>query len=245
MFRLDHTGAVAEWDDNLGNHVLYPARQVGSMTRGRLFVCAPLFGNVPNTEAWRGVNLPKHGLIRELTRAHPITHEGGQTRRRGTLTDDFTIPFADERYPWVMSVDSHIVRKEDAQELVYETNIRRSMRCQNRKPMPCSLGLHPYFATHGAPWRILYQGKVAADAMSSLSEASYLDVDAGVITLETSLASITVDPSIGYDRVYIWSDRPSEYICIEPTVGKRRAYALDRGQLLTGTCVFSYKAKGR
>ncbi len=243
MFRLKHEGTVAEWTTNLGGHILFPHQLPIQEQQGGLSVSAPVYGLMPDTDAWSGACLPKYGLVCRLKRAHPISHQTDTDRRSGSKVDDFDIPIKDTSFPWDFRVRNRVEQETEPQRLTYGATVIRSSSCLNQRPMPCQLALRPYFATHGGPFRVMYQGRTVFDSENDLSVAKYFDIDDSHVVLETCLGTITFGPICGFDRVYVSTDNPGEYVCVEPTTGIRTEHLLEPRKMVSGSFTMMYRAK--
>ncbi len=237
MLKLSHPGTIRAWRTDFGHDVFFPQtiRRDGKC-RGGAFVAAPVFGEVPQTKAWEGVILPRHGTVRSLSSVEPVWC---QNTHKGFI---YSFPFSQPTpiFPWRYIVQISIVEGKDSLHLAHRIEVTRQVNCTNPRPMPLMFGLCPYFATYERKETVVKYGRetkvTTTDDLSSAQQfgldgrSTTFAVDGGVIVMNTS----------GYDQMNIWTDDPSQYLCVEPTLGNGAEVLLAPGESRCGSCNITY-----
>ncbi len=108
---------------------------------------------------------------------------------------------------------------------VDENGIRSCLKIHNRSQgrIPVLPALHPYFAVPEGGWNVV------AGEVSLTSHVDNDDLAAGfpfgdftkpVVVVLEGVGRITVKTSLAETGMFVWSDRPSNYICVEEVFGK-------------------------
>ena len=230
-FAADRFSTITKWRSTKGINIIYPKHQTPEgKGRGECFLAAPVFGEVPQN--WKNVDLPRHGLIRNLPTNYPAV--SSLEVKTGTRFLELNIP-PREGYPWGITVGV-MLEHLNPHQVDYWVSVHRQQDCGNKRLMPLSFGLHPYFATHGNIWRIISGNTEVTDSRHCHKNAKYFDCVRGQsIYLQTSQGTVKLELR-QFDRFVIWSDNPEEYICIEPTLGLRQELLLEPGVMKHGGC---------
>ena len=233
----DRFGSITKWTSPKGINIIYPKHQTpGGKVRGECFVAAPVFGEVPQTPAWAGVRLPRHGLTPTLPDKDSVISTVNVDAK--TLYVDYNIPGTEE-YPWGFAISTTLY-SQSCSQVDYWVSVHRQQDCVNKRLMPLSFGLHPYFATHGESWKILLGDKLVADSSLSYAKAESFDCVRNQQVFLHTIHGIVKLELKEFDRLVIWSDNPKEYICIELTLGRRQKLLLAPGTMKHGGCSIQY-----
>lgn len=240
LLQTDRFGTIKNWKTPDQRDILYPERVISpNKKRGGSFLAAPVFGKVPETVAWRGVNLPQHGLIRPLRYDYPVVSDHSEKEMYQSFSIDLP---ARESYPWSHQVSHRIALERHPTLLLQQwLTITRVENCPTKRMMPLSFGLHPYFATYGEYWQLFSQGMAvcAGDRHTDLRKSRQIDVDLVGAVLYWQLSEYwTIKIELrGFDQVNVWTDASNHYVCIEPTYGRRDEVLLARGQSVRASCI--------
>lgn len=237
MLKLSHPGTIRAWRTDKGHDVFFPQTVTKDMKgRGGAFVAAPVFGEVPDTQAWEGVNLPRHGTVRSLSSVKPVWCQGTQK------SFTYTIPFSSPAptFPWQYIVQISITESTDDLHITHRVEVIRQINCQNPRPMPLSFGFHPYFATYGNKDVMVKYGRepLVSSADDLLTSQQY-ELDGRSTTFAVK-GGVIVMNTFGYDQMNVWTDNPSQYLCVEPILGRRAEILLAPGESRYGSCSIMY-----
>jgi galactose mutarotase-like enzyme len=237
LLKTNRLGGIVRWQSATGCDIFYPVTTTAEgMERGGAFLAAPVLGNVPDTEAWTGVKLPTHGFFRKLPPGYPVISDHDQHEPYQTFDIDL---HASEDYPWSFSVYTK-VHSDNLSEMSYWVTIKRSEVCRNKRPMPLSGGLHPYFATDGAGWRLYLDGRCIADSTQSYALSKSFALRRGQdLVLQTVVGTAKLRLT-GFNQVMVWSDQPTHYICVAPVFGRLEDVLLAPGHIKTCSCLIDF-----
>lgn len=203
-------GSLRSWiPRGCGESILYPERTVligeKQKVRGGAFVCCPIFGAVPQDNAYEGVVLPQHGLVRQ----HPYL---GRDCRFHNGVAQSMMSF-DE--PWQHTVLASTRISRDGERLTHTIRVTNN----ERSPMPISLGFHPYFKTGGKRFEIRHGDRTVRSKNVAHNTPLFIPLHRGkkVVTLSANGRLIALTMT-GYTHVCVWTDNISEYICVEPVM---------------------------
>ncbi len=96
--------------------------------------------------------------------------------------------------------------------------------------MPISMGLHPYFKVPNSEKKNIkfdFEGsKQIEDQIEKWSNGEYISIDnpkikdpkAVIKLIIPSLGTIIIDPSIEFEKIWIWSMPGQDFICVEPVM---------------------------
>jgi len=246
-------GTITRWQATDGTDILFPEDNIvirkEVKLRGGAPVCCPIFGPKPKTEAYEGVSLAQHGLVRACkmdANDKPVRGNPAVWQQRPTLGNDgwfhtgfhFTHPWPHEA--WVAAkagtpkygVEQMHHRITLGTETIYDID------------MPYSLGFHPYFATKGNAYGLKCGDE--AWGVHDLAVGESMHVTKGsIMTLETIDRTITIALTEGYNGFYVWSDAPERYVCIEPVCLARPGADLwlYAGDAVSCACTLTYTPK--
>jgi hypothetical protein len=235
---LDGNGTLTWWD-MYNEEILFPEQEIviagQNKLRGGAPVCSPIFGPQPKSPAYKGLDLPQHGLIR-LGENSEHCSEVESSPKGGRIT------FIHDT-PWPHETLIEIVNESDMNKEVLIHSLTVSYL--GDVSMPLSMGFHPYFATYNKPFSIRYNGvdKKSADIEHNTPFFLKKSVENTILSLNLghSLIEISIDEG-DYEGFYIWTDSISQYICVEPVLGKPgdQHHTLTHGQTRTGVCKMTY-----
>ena len=226
MHHTDPRAGVNFWSDEKNEPILHPKLKEGR--RLAAFPCVPNVGCVPNHEAWRGVTLPRHGILRsgEQRGEHYERH----TKSASSYNYHFTMNDSDS-FPWSYQVKVRIEFRHDANILRYGITVSRSQYCRNKSLMPLALGVSFYIATHGADCavhngaaEILHSGRLLR------SEGERFRTKLAPLTIKTSAGSLLVSPQSIFDDAELWSREPLSYLNLVVSAGRDEPMLLPRAR---------------
>lgn len=237
MHHTDPRAGINFWSDENNEPILYPKPKDGRRLSG--FPCVPVVGCVPAHDAWRGVTLPRHGILRSSNRTG--VHTERHTKNSSTFDYQFVVN-GSEDFPWSYQVKASIEFRHDANLLRYSLTVSRSLYCHHPSLMPLSLGLSFYIATHGADCAV-YNG--ATEIMHSgrllRSEGERFRTKLAPLTIKTSVGSLLVSPQTIFDDAELWSREPLTYLNLVVSAGRNEPMLLPPGELRGGTVELYYQ----
>jgi len=247
-------GTIKNWTMDDGTEILFPEQEIivncERKLRGGAPVCCPIFGSMPGTEDYSGASLPQHGLVR-LGDKYLIEQLARlDTEENKSTVMDFYFNVAG--FPWkhTASVFTQMCPQENL--LKHSINVERSSSCRNKKAMPLSVGFHPYFSTHGNPFRIINtetkEGAIESKDIPNDSPFFIpISYSSEPLRLRTTHGDLTISIPEGgeYTRFCIWTDAIDKYICIEPVFGKPKDdhELLDPGLNFSTKCAMKFFPK--
>ncbi len=101
---------------------------------------------------------------------------------------------------------------------------------EEEKEMPISMGLHPYFkVSNNEKENIQFDfegGKEIEDQIKKWANGEYISIDnpkikdpqAVIKMIIPSLGTIIIDPSIEFEKIWVWSMPGLDFICVEPVM---------------------------
>lgn len=242
MIATNEFGQILAIQGKDGKNILFPHCKVGEKNRGGAFAIAPVFGCVPATQVWKGVNLPKHGFLRETAAEHFAGHSVDEF---GNQNYEFHFHSSKE-YPWgFSSIISHRELPEPKDLFSGIFSFKHTHTKDNAsggmRLMPISHGWHPYFSMDGdINFTVEVDGKVVplGDDVS-IPVILPLDVTS-LIVLTTARRQVTIK-TMQFTEVVLWSDNLRKRICIEPVQGLRNPVLLFPGQSTNPWCQVDVK----
>lgn len=232
---LDTIGNIVSWETHFG-HVIYPRSREGNKWRGGSHANLPVQGRVPtDNPIWAGVTLDQHGFLRN----------GSDFFRGETDTGTGRVfSFAHEArnvYPWSLAAELELrtLANDDTEALTYGLTVTRGRNCVSDRPMPFSIGLHPYFEVQPGGFELLIgDTKVMDKGECEENFPKFFPLEGSWSGVTFITGSLHLSFIIrGADELIVWSDKPKKYVCIEPVFGRRKDATLERGeshQLLVG-----------
>lgn len=203
-----------------------PQRYALGRKRGGAPVCAPLFGSLPSLQpAWHGLKLPQHGLVRDEKTQCTIVRSKLFTETETVHQTEYTI-IATKGYPWLHRVVAEVAQGRDALSLRHQIKVT-NLEYGSTRPMPVSIGWHPYFHTAGSTYQILSKKLVFAETDTKLNPAVIYDNFGQTLSLRTLNYGLEIKSNS--DEFVLWTDS-SDYVCIEPVLGREQARTLLPGQ---------------
>jgi galactose mutarotase-like enzyme len=251
-YYLADNGTLKEWAVK-GIPLLFPEQTLlingEEKLRGGAPVCCPLFGKMPDTPAYAGIDLPQHGLVRLGNKHTNISHTSQRTI--GTMLDSYDHY---EHYqvwyekPWKHSAIIVFKTANNDMFLSHMLGIRLSTAktfCQ----MPYSFCLHPYFDTKGEVFTIQIHDRVIHSNMiqegiselipltGTLNRKVFIHLTHGIITIDLFTAD-------RYSHICIWTDCVNKYICVEPVLWHEKQLYLYKGhEEIFAHCYLHFRPK--
>lgn len=242
---VDKFGEIQAYEGLDRAPILYQKRPIADgKSRGGAPLCIPNFGTAPESgRGWEKTRLPRHGLVRLLPTERPEMEPKYQ-QVQGLSRYQLAFP-AEDRFPWKHSVEIALtegVVTGRYNHLVHRVAITNQELDHEHGRMPLSFGWHPYFATHGQPFRLSLGREVIATEETDLAGSFHTEQMLG-LTLETACGVVDI-ASNGYDRWVIWSDNTREYICLEPVAGYQSGFHLASLESISAMVSVRYTPKG-
>jgi galactose mutarotase-like enzyme len=222
----DDYPTITSWSVE-GRHILFPQQDLiiagERRKRGGTPLCFPNFGK-PVT--YNEIGLPQHGFFRDtkdmLYRTQPedsfVVMAGGVC----AYGLEYTINLK-------MQVHYHRKISTLTQAMYITSGDRKEM-------MPLCLGFHPYFKVNREYMNFVRDGKeMNMDIFTDQTLLSAQEFDfknTFEVQLDKNLSveiNCRGDFETGQQKIYIWSDRPDEYICIEPVMHDCLSFGTDKG----------------
>ncbi len=210
IVRFQHQG----WD------IFHPAeRPIKGKLRGGCHVCAPWFGSSDMGEK-------KHGHVRDLEAesAHP---------RPNAMSADFR-RLGDERYPYDLEYLTKTIVQASG---LLQTGI--TIRNVGDRDAPVDPAFHPYFECPptGDPDDIYVVVNGRREKGFS-DKARFIEID-GREKIIVSMPDRWIEMQLGgaflrggKSSLYLWSDSPQRYICVEPVLYEGERFNTSRGLTL-------------
>ena len=235
MLILSQLNDILGFKDSRGIDIFYPNQRLGESVRGGAHICAPVFGHVPSTQPeWRDLMQPRHGLARikgaEMSGFVQTTANGEQT-----VTKFFPAKpgyfYNFETREYLKHIFGEALLPNES-VLEHSFQLRRAAECPSAdKPMPVSLGWHPYFATHNEEFTLFINGTSAVTSDSVTKPAAVYDYFGQTFVLKTK-HHVFEFTFFGVEQIVIWSDDKTRYLCLEPTAYTEKARLLQPGDMV-------------
>lgn len=252
---MESNGTISEWKSCDETDILFPETQVRFgdklKLRGGAPVCAPNFGTAPTDNRYRGAHLPKHGLVRlsriengKVIQGNPAIHQAAPALdEEGWITAGFYY-----LHPWPFDVWVSAKSTSLAEDKVHclEHRITLGTELIHDCDMPYSIGFHPYFATAGDAFSLHYGDKDWSVYDLKVDEPFFVQHRYGErFVVATSHGNTEIELTNGYNGYFVWTDKPDQYICVEPVcVGYGKRYQmLDAGGMADCKCILRYTPK--
>lgn len=184
--------------------------------RGETHWCFPNFGSVPEKST---LKFQKHGFLRDtLLNTNRLLNDSVRFEKEEALSEINTSLIID------VLVDEH--------------GVRSSLCALNKGEykVPLLPALHPYFKTPKDGLSIIIGGSVVAQV---LPEASSGDVSLMPRILERNgrrvyiklhgIGQVNMQLRNHCTHIVIWSDNPTQYVCVEPIYGEPGSFGIDEG----------------
>lgn len=195
-----------------GTNLLFPRQDIGPKNRGGIPLCLPVFG------PGNAVGLPQHGFARTLewqavpADANVVSLFLDHPRK---LNPDLPTQYDGCK----TSVDIYLESREGGIELTTTARVGN----HGSDSFILTPGFHPYFpAPQGEDTELAlkYHNTLHAYKLAEVSDAKQLPaVDSRDAVLEFAIPGYEVQMTVNnlYAPV-LWTDRPHDYFCIEPTL---------------------------
>ncbi len=180
--------------------------------RGGMPICFPFFG--PSPEGMKSI--PQHGWLRN---SEMEIIESGENEITFSQENKPT-----DEYPWQLKTTLQYKITDDSLEVILQ--ITRLSDGQ-QSPAPIDPALHPYFAIDKNS-----QTKVDQQEINFSSEARGLDItDDSDITIDTKAGTVKMTTE-EFSKLWVWSDNPEEYGCLEPVLADLKNFNTTSGIFL-------------
>lgn len=226
----DHTvwmspqgGSILQWQWQ-DHTILGPARMVSVgnevKVRGESHWCSPNFGAVPESVAKKYPG-PKHGRLRSTTLKVLNSDKGGASF------------FMEERVDLTLFESTVNVAVEENAVSTWLT-----LRNAGMKRAPILPAYHPYFATPARGLAVLMDGQVVGQASRggfayNISSKSHTIPVTGEFQVELDgIGLVTLLHTQNCSHIVLWSDDPTQYVCVEPVFGTPGTFGLQGGAVL-------------
>ncbi len=195
--------------------------------RGETHWCLPNFGSVRPETGY--ADFPKHGLLRETTlEVMDIVTSGSSSVR------------FEERGEMLGWSGWSAVQAIGVQVAVKDDGINATLRVEGEKRserIPILPGLHPYFAVPAQGLAAEMNGKLIAFVKSGATEgvgkeARMLERTGEVVVALDGVGHVHLDLPDDCTHIVLWSDKPAEYVCVEPVFGTPGTYGTPEGRWL-------------
>jgi len=234
-----------------GVDILYPETELKfgdeEKLRGGAPVCCPNFGTAPTTGPYKGITLPRHGLVRDcriengrVVKGNPALHQMNPTLSLfadGWISAGFVFVHPWHHRVWV-SAKTEVPAVSGAECMRHRVSLGTERI--HDEDMPYSIGFHPYFATGGGDFILRYGDQGWSNYNIQIGTAFFVPRQGDeMFYVDTLRGVIAVTLDEGYNGYFIWTDRPDLYICVEPVrvgSGKQRYRMLGAGQRINCEC---------
>lgn len=213
-----------------GKEILYLDEGTFRDTKGNVKGGVPiLFPNAgPITESSDFPNLEQHGFARKSEWKNENTEEGF---KETLVTDKETIKMYP--YDFKFSVSGRF-EKDGSFTMIQEIENK-----EENKDLPISMGLHPYFKVpNNRKGDIKFNfegGKFIEGQVETWANGKAVSVDnpkikdpCAVMEINMpSLGTLTIDASLEYKKIWIWSMPDKDFVCIEPVMRNKNGLVED------------------
>jgi len=180
----------------------------------------PLFPNAgPITENTNFPGLPQHGFARDSK---------WQTEKivNGFRMNLFANEETKKMYPYNFIFSTSGVFNDDGSF----TLIQEVENLEDKKDMPVSFGLHPYFKVPNEEKNNIKfnfeGGKFIEENIEVWANGKAISVDnpktkdpSAIIEISVpSIGKLVIDASVEYKKIWVWSMKDKDFICIEPVM---------------------------
>ena len=234
---LRPNGTVGSLRSSGGTQLLYPERRLVidgvEKLRGGSPTMLPLVGPQPNNPVWQRCALAQHGLIRTLEgyKAHDTEDEVYKSGRGRAFWWE-----ASDLFPWSFLATVESMHQEGQLRtdntrhcLEWHHRIRCKFMGDDLAGMPCMVGGHPYFATHGYGGQVVLPDDTCIPITLELKDNPQRcllfepntpedERWSNPVLIKLSYGTIELYLAEGYTGVVVWTDHP-DYICVEPVRG--------------------------
>lgn len=222
----DEFPTVTSWNVE-GVDILFPEQNLlidgKQKQRGGIPICFPNFGKPVN---YKGIEIPQHGFLRDTKNTLYPT----QSRDNNFVTMIGEVGAYGVHY--AMNIKMQVHNHFNIPTLTQTIYVASG---DSLEKMPLCLGFHPYFKVNRKYLNFVRDGKAMnmdlfAGQVVSAQKFDFKNVF--VVQLDEKLSvGITClgDFVTGQQQICIWSDRPDEYICIEPIMYDNTLFGTDQG----------------
>lgn len=183
-----------------GHDVLYPR---SGNNEGGMYVCLPQFGSVTS------FSLPEHGFARE---------EQWEVLRRYDSDVILELIKNEKSGNYPAGLEAMVRYKLVNDETGIGLTVKLAVSNLGGEPLPIAPAFHPYFATNG---EVNIEGFDHPELLRDLSlfSETYIQNMPAKFVAKTSSDRPELTLSSELLRTYtFWTDNPSEYLCVEPTL---------------------------
>ncbi len=204
-----------------GTEILYVDKETfenkGRSVRGGIPILFPNAGPIPPELEYTELNtLKQHGFARDTKWS--LVKESNDSFIEMLRADDTT----KKVYPYNFELSlTGELQKDGAFTLVQSIK-----NLEEIKELPVSSGLHPYFKVPNKEKKnIAFNfkgGHFIEQHIENWANGEYISIDNPLTSLEISIPSLGIlvlDISKEYQKIWIWSEKGKDFICIEPVMG--------------------------
>lgn len=227
MIELDTLGAIQSMQGRDGKNILFPSQRIGNVLRGGCPYMGPVFGEVPEKTEWKGVTLPRHGLLRETHEAEVVSVTTDKYGNQNYERSFHSRP----GYPWSFTTKvSHreVTEPEGQLSSIHGLMFKRSSVCDTKGMMSLSFGAHPYFIVEKGGYTIHLDGELI-EVDKDLTKAQVIPISISSKIVFSSGARKIVITGVHFTELLIWTDSGG-YICLELVKGFSNTVLLRPGQ---------------
>ena len=180
--------------------------------RGGMPICFPFFG--PSPEGMKSI--PQHGWLRnsEMEIIEPGKNEITFSQKNQPTNE----------YPWQLKTTLQYKITDDSLEVILQIT---RLSDDQQSSAPIDPALHPYFAINKN-----HQIKVNQQEIDFSPKDYGLDItDGSDITIDTKAGTVKMTTA-GFSKLWVWSDKPEEYGCLEPVLDDPKKFNTKAGTFL-------------
>ncbi len=208
-------GAVTSLTDQGRTVFATQFRDPSGKLRGGCHVCAPWFGTSE-------FSARKHGHVRDLV--------GDGDSHKNIAIVEFSRE-ANAQYPWGMEYGTRTIIHESG--LVEFMAGMRRINDGNQKAAPANPAFHPYFACSDANQVSVIANYVRETGFSAKARGVPLTHDRRVVI---EMPDRYIEMHLGgafmmrrHPWIFLWTDSPREYVCVEPVLYDPQMFNTDKG----------------
>ena len=225
----DEFSTVTSWKVD-GIDILFPEQNMlinsQQKKRGGIPICFPNFGK---PIMYKGIQIPQHGFLRDTKNILSCN----QTE------SDFMVMAGT---PNAYGVSYDVTLKTKLHHQFNTPTLTQTLSVWSGDPseeMPLCLGFHPYFKINKKYLNFIRDGKemnmelLSDDKLINAQKFDFENIFE--IQLDEKLSVVMVclgSFQTGQQKVYIWSDNPDKYICVEPVVHNTKLFGTPQGHFV-------------
>ena len=253
-FIMQPNSTISGWQAPDGSNILFPEVEIKfgkeKKLRGGAPVCCPNFGNAPTDGPYKGITLPKHGLVRTCNQTkdrsiapdnRSMYQDGPEVTEDGWTQNHYIFQYPCFHEVWVSAKlgKSPLLNEQMHHRISLGTESIHDI------DMPYSIGFHPYFATAGGNFLLRHGGESWKSRDLAVDDPFYVPACGPLFDIVTQNFSVQIEILRGYTGFYVWTDRPDIYICVEPVRvdPEDRYMVLPAGEASICECLMTYSKR--